>query len=60
VAASIHPIIVPPAEIAVALDMGLLSLLLLMPGHDGILGRSRGFALFAAYVAFVAATFAVA
>lgn len=60
VAAGIHPITAPPAEIAVALGMGLASLLLLIPGREGILGRGRGFALLIAYVIFVAATVAVA
>lgn len=56
VAASIHPIAAPPAEIAVALGMGLLSLLLLMPGRQGILGRERGILLLGVYAAFVWAT----
>lgn len=60
VAASLHPIVAPPAEIAVALGMGLASLLLLIPGREGILGRGRGLALLTAYVIFVAATVAVA
>lgn len=60
VAASIHPIIAPPTEIAVALGMGLLSLLLLIPGREGILGRGRGLALITAYVIFLWATIAVA
>lgn len=57
-AATIHPISAPPAEVAVALGMGLLSLLLLIPGRDGVIGRSRGFILLAAYAVFVAATVA--
>jgi len=60
VAASIHPIAAPPAEIAVALGMGLASLLLLIPGRDATLGRGHGLALLAVYVVFVAATVAVA
>lgn len=60
VAASIHPIVAPPAEIAVALGMGLLSLLLLIPARDGTVGRGRSLALLPAYAVFVAATVAVA
>lgn len=59
VAASIHPIAAPPAEIAVALGMGLLSLLLMMPGRQGVLGRGRGILLLGIYAAFVWATLAV-
>jgi cation:H+ antiporter len=54
VAASIHPIAAPPAEVAVALGMGLLSLLLLVPGRDTTLGRGRGLLLLSVYVLFVA------
>jgi len=57
-AASIHPIIASPTEIGVALGMGALSLLLLIPGRDGRLGRGRGGALLLAYAAFVMATVA--
>ncbi|WP_374615053.1 sodium:calcium antiporter [Sphingorhabdus sp.] len=59
VAASIHPINAPFMEIAVALGMGMLSLLLLIPGRGGVIGRSRGFMLLGAYGAFVFATVAV-
>jgi len=58
VAASIHPIQAPPAEIAITLGMGALSLLLLIPGRDGVIGRGRGVLLLAAYAVFVAATLA--
>lgn len=56
VAASIHEIRVPLTEIAVTLGMGILSLLLLLPGRDNIIGRSRGLLLLAAYGIFVTAT----
>lgn len=58
VAASIHPITAPPAEVAVALGLGLVSLLLLIPRQDAILGRGRGLLLLIVYVLFVAATLA--
>lgn len=58
VAATIHPIAAPPMEIAVALGMGMFSLLLLIPGRAGVIGRSRGFMLLGAYAIFVAATVA--
>lgn len=57
-AATIHPISAPPAEVAVALGMGMLSLLFLIPGCDGVIGRGRGFILLGAYAVFVAATVA--
>jgi len=59
VAASIHPIQAPPAEIAITLGMGVLSLLLLIPGRDGIIGRGRGVMLLGAYAVFVVATIAI-
>ena len=58
IAATIHPIAVPTREIAVALGMGLFSLLLLIPGRDGVIGRGRGVVLLAGYGAFVAAILA--
>jgi cation:H+ antiporter len=58
VAASIHPIQALPAEVAVALGIGVLSLLLLIPGRNGVIGRGRGFMLLAAYGVFVVATVA--
>lgn len=58
VAATIHPIAAPPMEIAVALWMGMFSLLLLIPGRAGVIGCSRGFMLLGAYALFVAATVA--
>lgn len=56
VAASIHPIAAPPAEIAVALGMGLASLLLLIPGRSAQVGRGRGLLLLATYGLFVSAS----
>jgi cation:H+ antiporter len=55
VAASIHPIDVPIAEIAVAAGVGMLSLLLLWPRGDS-LSRRRGIFLLLIYAAFVTAT----
>lgn len=57
VAASIHPIAAPPAEVAVALGMGLLALFLLIPGRAALIGRGRGVLLLAAYILFILATF---
>lgn len=59
VAASIHPIAASPSEIAVALGIGLASLLLLIPGQSALIGRGRGLLLQAVYVLFVAATLVV-
>lgn len=59
VASSIHPIAVSPSEIAVALGMGLASLLLLIPGHSAVIGRGRGLLLQTVYVLFLAATLIV-
>ncbi|MBA3032999.1 MAG: sodium:calcium antiporter [Gammaproteobacteria bacterium] len=56
VAASIHPIQAAPAEVAIALGIGTLSLLLLIPGRDGIISRARGYLLLASYAVFVVAT----
>ncbi len=58
VAASIHPIQAAPAEVAVALGIGLLALLLLVPDRAGIISRGRGLLLLASYAVFLAATFA--
>lgn len=54
--ASIHPIVVPFAEIAVALVMGGLTLLLIIPGHAAVIGRVRGGLLLGAYGVFAAAS----
>lgn len=56
VAASIHPIAAPPAEVAIALGMGLLALFLLIPGRSALIGRGHGVLLLAAYILFVAMT----
>lgn len=56
VAASIHPIQAPLAEVAVALGMGSLALLLLIPGRNGVIRRARSYLLLASYVIFVVAT----
>jgi cation:H+ antiporter len=54
VAASIHPIAAPPAEVAVALGMGLLALFLLIPGRSALIGHGRGVLLLATYIIFIA------
>jgi cation:H+ antiporter len=59
VAASIHPIAAPPAEVAIALGIGLVSLMLLIPGHSALLGRRRGLLLLSVYALFVPATLVV-
>ena len=56
VAASIHPIAAPLAEVAVALGVGLLALFLLIPGRSTLIGYGRGTLLLATYILFVAAT----
>ena len=58
VAASIHPIQAAPAEVAIALGMGTLALLLLIPNRAGVIGRGRGYLLLASYAVFIAATVA--
>lgn len=55
VAATIHPIPVPPGEVAPAVAFGVLALLLLISRRDTI-SRSRGALLIAAYGAFVLVT----
>lgn len=57
VAATIHPIRAQPAEISVALALGVLSLLLLVPGRSGAAGR--GLFLLSIYALFIVATAAV-
>lgn len=59
VAASIHAIEVPLAEVAVALAFGVATVLLMLP-RAGVLSRRRGVVLVAAYAAFVACTAAPA
>lgn len=55
-AASIHPMRVPFAEVALTLAVGMLALLLLVPNNAGQISRTRGGLLLACYAAFVAAT----
>lgn len=54
--ASIHPIAVPFAEIAVVLVMGGLTLLLIIPARSDVIGRARGGLLLGAYGFFAAAS----
>ncbi|SOD41512.1 calcium/sodium antiporter [Nitrosovibrio sp. Nv4] len=55
IAAVIHPIQAPPREVSVALVVGVLSVLLILP-RNGVISRQRGFCLLAAYMAYVVAT----
>jgi cation:H+ antiporter len=55
VAAAIHPIQAPVGEIAAALVVGVLTVLLILP-RRGVIARWRGLVLLAAYAAFVMAT----
>lgn len=54
--ASIQAVRVPLAEVSTALLFGAGVLLLLIPNRSGVIPRSRGLALLAAYLAFLAAT----
>jgi len=56
VAASIHPISAPLAEIAVTLIAGVVALLMLLPGKSGLIPCGRGLMLLALYGIFVLAT----
>ncbi|MDI6745845.1 MAG: hypothetical protein QMD17_01760 [Rhodocyclaceae bacterium] len=56
VAASIHPLQAQLAEVAITLGMGTLSLLLLIPGRDGVIHPMRGYLPLGCYVVFVVAT----
>lgn len=58
-AATIHPIQASFAEIAVSIIFGTVSVMLMMPRH-GVISRTRGFWLLAAYVFFILATYALA
>lgn len=58
VAASIHPIQAPPAEIAIAIICGVTAVLLMVPNRTGRIPRRRGLLLLATYVGFVLATLA--
>lgn len=55
VAATLHPIHVPPGEIGVAVAFGVISILLVRPHRDAI-SRGRGLAMLGSYVLFVLAT----
>lgn len=55
VAATIHPISAPRAEVGIALAFGTITVLLVVP-RGGMLRRRRGLALLAAYSAFVVVT----
>jgi len=56
VAAMIQPYAVKMPEILPSLAFGLISILLILPGRTGHLGRWRGFALLLSYAAFMAIT----
>jgi cation:H+ antiporter len=58
-AATIQPIHAPLGELAVAATFGVVTVLLVLP-HAGLISRRRGFALLAAYAAFVLLTAAQA
>ena len=58
IAASIHPIVALPGEVAVALGIGVFALLLLVPGRAGLIGCGRGLLLLCSYGAFIVATIA--
>jgi cation:H+ antiporter len=58
VASTITPIVVPLAEVAVALVFGWVSMILILP-RGRVVPRSRGALLLAVYVAYVLATLAV-
>ncbi len=55
-AALIHPYRVDFAELRPSLVCGVVTTLMILPGHGGVLGRWRGFVLLAMYVAYVMAT----
>ena len=56
VAAMIRPYAVKMPELLPSLAFGVLTMLLILPGKAGHLGRWRGFALLLVYAAFVAVT----
>lgn len=58
VAASIHPVSVPTAEILVTLACGFAALLLLLPNRAGLIPRGRGTLLLGLYCGFFWATLA--
>lgn len=53
-AASIHPITARPMEVGTTIGIGVLSLMLLIPGPDSKIGPGRGVMLLATYAIFVA------
>lgn len=59
-AASIHPVRVPFDAIFVALALGIVSLLMLIPGRSELIGRTRGVMLLVVYSVFIVATATVA
>jgi len=58
IAASIHPIQIPLAEITVTIVFGVAAVLLMIPNRAGLITRSRGILLLTAYAGFVLATIA--
>ncbi len=56
VAASIHPIQAPLAEITVTLAFGAAAVLLMIPNRAGLISSSRGIMLLTAYAGFVLTT----
>ncbi|MBM4189276.1 MAG: calcium/sodium antiporter [Betaproteobacteria bacterium] len=56
VAGTIHPIAVPPAEVALTLAVGIVALLLLLPNRAGLIVRGRGVLLLLLYAGFIWAT----
>jgi len=56
VAGTIHPIAVPPSEVALTLAVGIVALLLLLPNRGGRIVRGRGVLLLLLYAGFVWAT----
>lgn len=59
VAASIHPIRTPVAEISVTIAFGVLAVIMMSPNQAGFIPRGRGVLLLACYAAFILATIAV-
>ena len=55
VAALIHPYRVNFSELLPTLVFGVITTLMILPGRDGVLGRWRGIALLAMYVAYLVA-----
>jgi cation:H+ antiporter len=55
IAAVIHPIVVGLQEAAVGLGFGLLTVAIIYPARDGVIGRRRGVLLLAIYAVYVAA-----